>query len=358
MWWRVILFFGVIGALALVPREAAAVVGYADVVLDYFDSGAGPIPGPYGGFGYPDGTVEYPVPVPLDVVLGPEVGGGWDALSLPTGSFVVVGFEDDVIPHRAGIDFLLNEKDNGEQADVFASSDLQNFVFVGTATGTTGFDLEGTGLSDPVRAVKIVGLDAAGGSPGYDLLNVQVQMPIQWELAAGGNGHWYEFVPSAMTWDEARTAAEASTHAGVPGHLATITSQAENDFIVDNFNETGAMLGGFQPPGSAEPDGGWEWITGEPFDFTNWHTGEPNNRYQGGFGGDVPYGSSEERLHFHPGSSTAGWNDAPTNSILPGFIVEYPVPVPEPSTLVLAAIACLGVLAYACRRRRAIHNQT
>jgi hypothetical protein len=26
-----------------------------------------------------------------------------------------------------------------------------------------------------------------------------------------------------------------------------------------------------------EPDGGWQWVTGEAFSYTNWRLGEPNN---------------------------------------------------------------------------------
>ncbi|NEP81125.1 MAG: hypothetical protein F6K39_24990, partial [Okeania sp. SIO3B3] len=60
-------------------------IGFADVVLDYFDSGAGPIPGPYGN----DVPVE---PVSLDIILGSDEDG---FLSLPTDSFVTVGFTDE-----------------------------------------------------------------------------------------------------------------------------------------------------------------------------------------------------------------------------------------------------------------------
>jgi hypothetical protein len=44
------------------------------------------------------------------------------------------------------------------------------------------------------------------------------------------------------------------------------------------------LLGGYQDRMSAEysePAGGWRWITGEPWNFTNWGSGEPNDAYNG-----------------------------------------------------------------------------
>ena len=88
--------------------------------------------------------------------------------------------------------------------------------------------------------------------------------------------HWYQLVSSTAIWETARTAAEALTIDGVPGHLATITSEEERLFIVNNITDGLAWLGGFQGVGDTEPDGGWQLVTGEPFvDF--WNTGEPNN---------------------------------------------------------------------------------
>lgn len=76
------------------------------------------------------------------------------------------------------------------------------------------------------------------------------------------------------------------------GHLATITSREENDFIYDLSKhdkrfwitctaictETfGPSFGLYQPDGSPEPRGGWRWVTDEPLSFTNWSQGEPTN---------------------------------------------------------------------------------
>jgi hypothetical protein len=91
-----------------------------------------------------------------------------------------------------------------------------------------------------------------------------------------------------ISWDSANAEAVAAG-----GYLATITSAEENSFIfaliddpaywTQSANDHGPWIGGYQPPGSSEPAGGWTWVTApgalapEAFAFTNWEAGEPNN---------------------------------------------------------------------------------
>ncbi|MEP7274673.1 MAG: C-type lectin domain-containing protein, partial [Acidobacteriota bacterium] len=65
-------------------------------------------------------------------------------------------------------------------------------------------------------------------------------------------------------WDEAQAAAVARG-----GYLATILSDAENTFVFNLVNDPaywrddlpfGPWIGGYQPPGSPEPAGGWTWV--------------------------------------------------------------------------------------------------
>ena len=47
------------------------------------------------------------------------------------------------------------------------------------------------------------------------------------------NGHYYDIITSpGITWEQSNTAAQSLTYEGVNGHLATVTSSEENDFIV------------------------------------------------------------------------------------------------------------------------------
>ena len=176
--------------------------------------------------------------------------------------------------------------------------------------------------------------------------------PVLWKLEDGGNGHYYDYVGGNTRWSEARTAAEASVFAGVFGHLATITSEAEKEFLRTEVPQPSwrAWLGGFQDrnaPDYSEPGGGWRWITGEPWDYTHWADPEPNNFFPDEDFLEVDI-AADSPDHF-------GWSDQSdfesTNS---GYYVEYSVP--EPSTLVLLSMGAVGLLAYAWRRRRGLRG--
>ena len=78
-------------------------------------------------------------------------------------------------------------------------------------------------------------------------------------------------------------------------------------------------------PAAREPAGGWRWIAGEPWVYTKWDAGEPNDTYLGGWGKDAT-GQSEERLQYHHNGTH--WNDLPDDHevVTPRFIVEWDVP--------------------------------
>lgn len=162
-------------ALAAPSAHALPVLGFADVVLSYSDSGAGPFAGPYGGLGGISGA--FPVAVPLSVVLGSDVAGSESFLSLPTGSSITVGFIDETVIDGVGNDIFIREIGaSGERAEVYVSKDNVTFVLLGIANDsvTTSFDLASIGFTDAVTAIRIVGLDSLGGSPGFDVVNIEV----------------------------------------------------------------------------------------------------------------------------------------------------------------------------------------
>ncbi|MEZ6086546.1 MAG: choice-of-anchor Q domain-containing protein [Pirellulaceae bacterium] len=168
-----------------------------------------------------------------------------------------------------------------------------------------------------------------------------------WDTGTGANRHAYQVVsvPSGITWDEANAAAIA-----VGGHLATITSAEENDFVFgliddpsywafDGSYNLGPWLGGYQPSGSTEPAEGWKWIdSDEALSYINWDgsSGEPNN----GSG-------AEDRIHYL--SRTANpdrkWNDIwGGNTRVIAYVIEYDQAIYQ-STDIIGVDPMLDILA-------------
>jgi hypothetical protein len=161
---------------------------------------------------------------------------------------------------------------------------------------------------------------------------------VPW-TAAGGNGHLYQATraPDGVSWAEAQ--AWAVAHGG---YLATIGSAAENEFVfklADNARfwtddpsggSQGPLLGGRQRPGTAGPDGVWEWANGEgPFAYARWAPGQP-----GGLAGD-------NRMAYFadgPGRRQPVWRPVSDRGHLArSFVVEYVsaerAPAANPKTL-------------------------
>lgn len=79
---------------------------------------------------------------------------------------------------------------------------------------------------------------------------------------------YYRSTVQAPSLVAAQTNAE--THFG---HLVSINSAAENAWLIANGVQNGDNLGGTD----AVSEGNWVWASGEPFSYTNWAPGEPNN---------------------------------------------------------------------------------
>jgi hypothetical protein len=147
---------------------------------------------------------------------------------------------------------------------------------------------------------------------------------------SAGNGNDYAFVAlQGATWDQA----QADVAAVLPGyHLATVTSAAEDVFLV-SLNAPGGQwwLGGFQyPPTQPVATAGWTWVTGEPWAYTNWALGEPN---------DAGVPGNEQHLGWY---TYGGWNDEGSAiGSISGYVAEREAAPPPPA----AEIPALSLLA-------------
>jgi hypothetical protein len=120
----------------------------------------------------------------------------------------------------------------------------------------------------------------------------------------------FTVVEGTFTWTQARTNAESRG-----GYLATFTSQAEWDLARTVVGERSLWIGGYQGASRVEPAGGWLWVTGEPWSFTAWGPGEPNNAGPEDFA----------HLIYTPLVNASTWNDAPDNFYHPqGYLLESP----------------------------------
>ncbi len=83
------------------------------------------------------------------------------------------------------------------------------------------------------------------------------------------NNHCYMF----FTTKSIRGTAMATCNAAGGATLATITSQAEHQFVADLVGVSEAMLGGTD----TVTEGVFRWDTNEMFSYAPWRIGEPNN---------------------------------------------------------------------------------
>ena len=98
---------------------------------------------------------------------------------------------------------------------------------------------------------------------------------VNWFVFSNGgsiswNGHKYQRFDNGMTWDEAEAYCES-----LGGHLAVITSEEEQQ-IVASLAYTGSK-NNYWIGGHWNSDGEFAWVTDEPFEYTAWGGGEPNN---------------------------------------------------------------------------------
>ena len=159
------------------------------------------------------------------------------------------------------------------------------------------------------------------------ILVVVLAMPVfayDW-IVNPTNGHYYAVV-DCDSWTEAQNKAVV-----LGEYLVTISDSLENEWVFRNLfilspGHWAAFMGLSQPNGETDPNAPWQWVTGEPFSFTNWAEGQPS--------GDGPCGLMFEE--------SGTWNDGTLNWYHAIAFVEVgPIPEPPSFFVILAGIADL-----------------
>ncbi|MBQ3061463.1 MAG: hypothetical protein IJD02_03375 [Lachnospiraceae bacterium] len=133
-----------------------------------------------------------------------------------------------------------------------------------TGTGTTIF---GNQSYEEVQAND--DLDGDGIKNGEEVvINYVAGIP---EDAFQFNNHYYMVYDEGYNWLDVQAFCES-----MGGYMLTITSHEEQEFVktlISNGDKKCYWLGATD----ITKEGQWVWITGEPWEYQNWKSGEPNN---------------------------------------------------------------------------------
>ncbi len=135
-------------------------------------------------------------------------------------------------------------------------------------------------------------------------------VPVYAQVYNPANGHYYVLIENGLSWSNARDAAAGMSYNGMQGHLATITSQVEHDFVLNQWPNLEADYEFWIGGTDEASEGNWLWITGETWSNTYWNSGEPNNSDGG------------ENCLDYKNVEGLGWNDASCDSQF-SYLVEF-----------------------------------
>ena len=135
---------------------------------------------------------------------------------------------------------------------------------------------------------------------------------IRWEVADGGNGHWYELVTDPTTIPDADLAARARG-----GYLATFSLPGENTYVANAFQflADSASVGGIQRQPAVEPIGSWFWDTNEPWNGVDWNVDEPNDT--------AYFGGTEGRMEIYLFASRLGRFNDVSGDTPRAYLIEW-----------------------------------
>ncbi|MHC4593436.1 MAG: LamG domain-containing protein [Planctomycetota bacterium] len=245
--------------LVLTPGGAAlaeeTALEYPCYLLDAYDADSD---GCWTGM---DAEGRWPVPVdPEQLLVGPPPAFHISGVTLPTDHWVELKFRGRIID-GPGDDIVLVELDAvGEQALVFITDGcgqeyLLGFVAVPNISGygptITGFDIADISLPFVPCAVRVVGIDLRGGSPGFDLGYVRARTSASCGYTACNpnpiDGAKNVPVDAVLNWSPGHSAEKHIVHFGTaPSDVdpnATAVGDPAQPQDVNSFDPAGLEFG-------------------------------------------------------------------------------------------------------------------
>ncbi|HZV00423.1 MAG TPA: lectin-like protein, partial [Planctomycetota bacterium] len=202
---------------------------------------------------------------------------------LGSGSFAAVGtagvdatsFSDGSVSHDTSYEYR-----------VFATNGIGDSAPSNTASVTTPPPAPPNApenlVATPVDPMRI---DLSWSDSSSDETSFRIERRLRHDPLPSGaeaklntvNGHYYAFIASNIAPGDAHIQARKLQFFGTPGHMATITSAQENEFIREMSPTPIAWVGGTDR--QSTPD--WIFVSGpeagQPMTYFNWAPGEPNN---------------------------------------------------------------------------------
>lgn len=264
-----------------------------------------------------------------ETIVGGNTFSGRVNQQIPISDLSINGTGNDIIPVKLHVG----------QGTLYMTS-TEGLSFTGPSVAST---LQFSGTRSDVNSA-LATLHYSGTSAGVHTLSVSLAESNT--IYNPENNHVYQYVGDSLTWYAARDAAAASTYQGIHGYLATITSDAENQFIKDRLS--GDAWLGASDDDQYMGEGTWSW-TGGPEAGTNFYNGRGNfggaavgGNYANWAPGEPNQFGNEDCMETYISSGT--WNDLPCNMTIGGYVVEYgdsestPAPIPTKDiTITLAA---------------------
>ncbi len=289
-----------------------------------------------------DGTQLY--------LVNSAVAGSLESWQSATG---VGCYVQSAVPVRSAVDVMPNQKIRIELANGTTTVNAGSIVLkVDGATVTPAITPGTTTLivQDVIGAngywprgnhsIELAFTDSASTAYSYSWnFNVAPYQIYQAPYATDGKWNVYMVVRGSLNWAEAeaaaRTLVEPFSGQGKTGYLVSLHSAEEADFIrmvgagesvwiglTDNETYGGEETGGDPAVSSTVPPGAgkWVWVSGEPYTWTRWNGGEPNNAGVGEDAVEMVGGGG-----FNDNAIGFGGEGSPNRQ----FVVEFPTLMTE-----------------------------